>query len=83
MLQKAVIPLAHCPDCGVETILYGFWDEARGCLLRRCTVCERVVDSGEGAEIDYLSACDFDGTQFSSASAFKAATATKCRSTSK
>ena len=64
MPQKAVIPLAHCPSCGVETILYGDWDAGRGCLVRRCTVCERVVDPSEGAEIDYLAACDFEGTQF-------------------
>ena len=64
MPQKPVIPLAHCPDCGVETILYGDWDQARGCLQRRCTVCERVIEPDGATRIEYLAASELEGTPF-------------------
>ncbi len=57
-LDRAVIPLAKCPNCRAETILYGSVDPVTGGLLRRCTACDRPVFEGGAVVYEFFAAKD-------------------------
>lgn len=61
--QRPVLPVADCPACRAHTVLYGYWDEQSGALQRRCAACDAVVEP-RSAEIEFLAAAEFEGTDF-------------------
>lgn len=63
-LSKPVIPVARCPACDVETVLYSSVDSRTGELVRCCTVCDGVVSESAAASIDYYAAGELEGTGF-------------------
>lgn len=61
--QRPVVPVADCPACGTQTVLYGDWDAEHGRIRRRCAACDAVVEP-DAAGAEFLAAAELEGTAF-------------------
>ena len=64
LFSKPVIPVARCPACEAETVLYSSVDEQTGELVRCCAACDGIVSERGAAAIDYYAASELEGTGF-------------------
>ncbi len=65
LLARPVIPLAWCPACRKETVLYGALDAVTGALVRCCAACDALVSREEAAGgVEFCAAAELEGTPF-------------------